>query len=112
VATTATPAPRKSDPGAPPRCKLGPTPAPLLRSIQGRVAVSIEVPNISEPLRSASALTLAASDFTDEIAATDEFKQTMAQRLNGAAAPGGAGLALRAPFPRGAQRVAATSRVI
>ena len=63
----------------------------------------MEVPRIMEPLRIASALTLATpDDVFPHIDATDDFKQTMAQRLNGAVAPGCAGFALRAPFPEAA----------
>jgi hypothetical protein len=65
--------------------------------------VSTEVQKIAEPLRIASALTLVTPDDAfRHFDATDEFKQTMAQRLNGAVAPGCVGLALRTPFPRGA----------
>ena len=54
------------------------------RSLQGHTFTSIEVPRIMEPLRIASALTLAApDDGFRQIDATDEFKRTMAQWLNG-----------------------------
>ena len=82
--------------------------------MQGHTFVSMEVPRITEPLRIASALTLATpDDVFSRFDATDDFKQTMAQRLNGAVAPPGVcWVRVARTVSRRRTRMAATSPVI